>query len=955
MFRKLFVLALVIIALHVAAVLTLGTSPAGSLIGNLLQIASSGLAVAAVFAASQRATGLSRRFWLLVGCGLAVWGVANVGWTYYEIALHAEPPTGSVVRFLFGTQVIFWALAVFLNQDKESSTLDLESVLDFVQITIVFFFIYLGFYYIPSYHLDARTAYMREVWMQMAERLGLVLLAAVQAKRARSIQIRKLYQGFAVYLLGYTVCVSVADYVQTTRIMPTGTWYDLGWSLPLLGAALWAANWQPSPATPAPLRLRQKGFGELLLDNATLALAPLTVLLQVAQIGKEWHVIRFSLLGVSIVCYAARLGVTQYRQSTTEDTLQRHNRAMDSAVNGIAIVDAKGRHTYANAAFAEMMGHENTESIVGRPWKDIYAPQDVGRLEEEIRQSLRKSGKWYGPVNIHRRDGSTVPVEMAITALPDGGVVCVSRDVSARRDAENARAQAEAKYRMLVEQVAAISYIAELGMHGEWLYVSPQVETMFGFSPEEWLTDSRAWTQHVHPEDHKVVEAAEETSERGERFQAEYRVIRKDGRVIWVSDTAVVVAGSGAHPLMEGIIVDITERKQLETQLQQARRMEAIGRLAGGIAHDFNNLLTIIKGYTELALKRPRISPELQGDVERIEDASERASTLVRQLLAFSRRQVLQPKLVDLNGIVLGLDKLLRRLMDEGIQMSTVPGKNIGTIKADPGQIEQVIMNLVVNARDAMPNGGRLTVETANVDLDVAYASDHATVKPGHYVMLAVSDTGTGMSPDTVAHIFEPFYTTKESGRGTGLGLSTVYGIVKQSGGYIWVYSEPGRGSSFKVYLPRVEQAPEALPTVKAPSGEQKGSETILLVEDQPQVRELARMALAAKGYTVLATSSPEDAENACVRHGAEIHLLLTDLIMPGITGRELAKRLTARHPKMRLLYMSGYTFGITTQAGMQSGLLEADVAFLQKPFTPSALSEKVREVLDRSVAASKS
>src|SRR5258708_1114729 len=234
MFRKLFVLALVIIALHVAAVLTLGTSPAGSLIGNLLQIASSGLAVAAVFAASQRATGLSRRFWLLVGCGLAVWGVANVGWTYYEIALHAEPPTGSVVRFLFGTQVIFWALAVFLNQDKESSTLDLESVLDFVQITIVFFFIYLGFYYIPSYHLDARTAYMREVWMQMAERLGLVLLAAVQAKRARSIQIRKLYQGFAVYLLGYTGCVSVADYVQTTSIIPTAPWYDPACNLPPL-------------------------------------------------------------------------------------------------------------------------------------------------------------------------------------------------------------------------------------------------------------------------------------------------------------------------------------------------------------------------------------------------------------------------------------------------------------------------------------------------------------------------------------------------------------------------------------------------------------------------------------------------------------------------------------------------------------------------------------------------
>jgi PAS domain S-box-containing protein len=957
MFRKLLVVALVIVALHVAAVLTLGTTTAGSITGNLLQITSCGLAVAASFAASRRATGLSRRFWLLVGCGLAVWGVANLGWMYYEIVLHTEPPTGSLVRFLFGTQSIFFALAVFLNHDKDSSTLDLESVLDFVQIAIVFFFIFIGFYYIPSHHLDARTAYIREVWIETGEDTALVLLATVQALRARSRHIRKLYQGFALYLLAYTVCASVVDYIQTIRVTPTGTWSDLGWTAPLLGAALWAASWQPSPETTGRRRSRQKRFGELVLDNATLALAPLIVLLQVAQLGAGWRAVRFTLLGVSILCYAVRLGVMQYRQSKTEDTLQRHNRAMDSAVNGIAIVDARGLHTYANAAFAEMMGHENAESIVGRTWTQVYAPQDVEKMEKEIRDSLRKSGKWYGPINIHRQNGRAMPVEMSITTLPDGGVVCVSRDMTARRDAENARAQAEAKYRMLVEQVAAISYIAELGIHGEWLYVSPQVETMFGFSPEEWLTDSRAWTQHVHPEDHKVVEAAEEASQRGERFQAEYRVIRKDGRVIWVSDTAVVVEGSNSHPLMEGIIVDITERKQLETQLQQARRMEAIGRLAGGIAHDFNNLLTIIKGYTELALKRPRISAELQGDVERIEDASERASTLVRQLLAFSRRQVLQPKLLDLNSIMMGLDKLLRRLMDEDITMSTIPGKNIGTIKADPGQMEQVIMNLVVNARDAMPNGGRLTVETANVDLDAAYASDHATVKPGRYVMLAVSDTGTGMSPETVAHIFEPFYTTKESGHGTGLGLSTVYGIVKQSGGYIWVYSELKRGSSFKVYLPRVEQAPEALPVVKPVSGEQKGSETILLVEDQPQVRELARLALFEKGYTVLVTSSPEEAESACAKHGTEVHLLLTDLIMPGITGRELAKRLTALHPKMRVLYMSGYTFGIMAQAahgGMQNGMLEEGAAFLQKPFTPSALTEKVREVLDRSIATSR-
>ena len=949
--RKLTIFALVIIVLHIFSAAILGPSPAGTLIGNSLQIMACALAVAMTFAASRRGRGLTRPFWLLVGCGLAVWGVANLGWMYYELALHREPPTGSVVRFLFGTQSIFFAMALFLDQDKDSSTLDPESILDFIQIAIVFFLIFIGFYYIPSNHLDDYSAYIREIRVETGEDTALVALAILQMVRARTKHLRKLYGGFAIYLLGYTVCARLADYAQSIQVTPTGTWCDLAWTLPLLSLGLWAATWQGSATAERTRRMRPQSFGELMLTNATFALAPLIVLLQVAEMGTEFRALRFSLLGVSIVCYAARFGISQYREAKTADTLRRHTSAMDSAINGIAILDALGAHTYVNASFAQMMGYQGPEAILGRSWQEIYDAKDVEGVQAEIRDSLKKEGKWYGPLNIHHRDGTVVPMDMAITALPEGGTVCVCRDLTARRNAEKALEEAEAKFRMLVEKVAAISYIAELGVHGEWLYVSPQVETIFGFSASEWLKDSREWVKHVHPDDFKIVEAAEEASKRGERFQAEYRVFRKDGRVIWVSDTAVVVEGSGAHPLMDGIIVDITERKQLETQLQQARRMEAVGRLAGGIAHDFNNLLTIIKGYAELALNRPKISPELHTDIERIEDASERASTLVRQLLAFSRRQVLQPKLVDLNSIVLGLDKLLRRLMDEDVQMATLPGKTIGTIKADPGQVEQVIMNLVMNARDAMPKGGRLTLETSDVELDAAYASEHVSVRPGRYVMLAVSDTGVGMSADTVAHIFEPFYTTKESGRGTGLGLSTAYGIVKQSGGYIWVYSEPGRGSTFKVYLPRVDEPAEVLPSGERPLVKQTGSETILLVEDQPQVRELAHMVLTGKGYSVMVAATPEEAERACERQDCEIHLLLTDVIMPGASGRELAKRLALRQPNMRVLYISGYTFNVIAQGG----LLEDGVAFLQKPFTPSTLAEKVREVLDRAVPANKS
>jgi two-component system, cell cycle sensor histidine kinase and response regulator CckA len=533
---------------------------------------------------------------------------------------------------------------------------------------------------------------------------------------------------------------------------------------------------------------------------------------------------------------------------------------------------------------------------------------------------------------------------MSVTLMPGGGTVCACRDLSQREEAEKARAQAEAKYRTLVEQVNAITYISEIGINGHWYYVSPQVESILGYTPEEWLAIAHNWAEMIHPDDLDIVKAAEESSAKGEPFQAEFRLQRKDGREVWLNDTGVVVQGSNSHPVMEGIIVDITERKVLETQLQQSRKMEAVGRLAGGIAHDFNNLLTIITGYTDLALSRPSVPLDLRSDIERVENAAARAAALVRQLLAFSRKQVLQPKTLDLNAIVLNMDTLLRRLIDDHIEMVTCVQDNLGKVKADPAQVEQVIMNLVVNARDAMPKGGRLLLETSNVDLDSAYALDHMSVKPGRYVMLAVSDTGVGMDDGTVAHIFEPFYTTKESGRGTGLGLSTVYGIVKQSGGYIWVYSEPGKGSTFKVYLPRVDELVEHEEPKRTPFIEQRATETILLVEDEEAVRDLVRTILTGQGYEVIVALDPDHAESIAGKFPGDIHLLLTDVVMPGTSGRELAARIMVTRPAIRVLYMSGYTENVITSGG----LLEPGLAFLQKPFSPAALVQKIREVFSQ-------
>ncbi len=946
---KLPIVALFVVGLQVGEILILGTSPAGSLTANSLQLVACAIGAAMAFGASQRGRGLSRPFWQLIALGLATWGVANLGWMYYENYLHRQPPALSIVRMLFDSQGVFFAIALFLDKEKDSPRFDAETLLDSLQIAIVFFSAFFGLYYVQVLSgVSVAGSELLMTWTYQSINVALTLAAVVATLSVRTRRLRSLYGGLTVFLLINTVSSGIADYMQSIANVPTGTWCDIGWSLPFLACAIWASRWQ-EPAEEETSQPRSKTLGALAVKNVMLALAPLIVLVVVAQLAAEWRWIGLLLLGASITCYAVRLGVSQYREATAAEVVQRDTLAMDSAMDGMAIVSRQGEYTYVNAAFARMMGHANPEAMIGKSWVEMHAARDVRPVEREIREALKRDGKWFGPLTIHR-DGQPLPMEMSVTLLPDRGVVTVGRDISDRYRAEKFREEAEAKYRTLVEQVAAISYIAELGVEGQWLYVSPQVEMMFGISVDDWLANSRQWMRHVHPEDHAVVEAAEEASKRGERFQAEYRVIRQDGRVIWVSDTAVVVPGSDSHPLMEGIIVDITERKQFEAQLQQARRMEAVGRLAGGIAHDFNNLLTIIKGYTELALMRAKGLPELKTDIERIEDASERASGLVRQLLAFSRRQVLQPKVLDLNSIVIGLDKLLRRLMDEDIEMLTVADKPVGAIKADPGQVEQVIMNLVVNARDAMPDGGRLIVETANVELDASYARDHATVRPGRYVMLAVSDNGTGMSAETVAHIFEPFYTTKESGRGTGLGLSTVYGIVKQSGGYIWVYSEPGRGTTFKVYLPRVDEAVEALPVAKPTPQERvkMGTETVLLVEDEPDLRELTRTVLAAKGYTVVEARNAEEAERLAESNGAQIHLLLTDVIMPGISGRELAKRILARQPAMRVLYMSGYTYNVIAQGGT----LERGVSFLQKPFTPSALVEKVRDVLDAVVPA---
>jgi PAS domain S-box-containing protein len=616
----------------------------------------------------------------------------------------------------------------------------------------------------------------------------------------------------------------------------------------------------------------------------------------------------------------------------------------ENAADMIAVVDIQGRRIYNSISYERVLGYSAEEIKQSFAFEHIH-PDDretVRNAEEDARRT--GSGKTV-EYRFRHRDGSWRILESTASVIRGGKsgsdkLVTVARDITERKRAVEASLLSEASFRSVVENAPYGIYRAST--HGDLLRVNPALQRMLGYTQPGELLGLRLDTA-VFRNAGDFRRLVELLADNGEFKDVELDWFRKDGSPLTVRCSGRQLGGPEIDDGFEVFAEDVTDRRILERQLRMAAKMEAVGRLSGGIAHDFNNLLGVIIGYSQVLKRKLAPDSSLQEYADQVEKAGQRAVSLTRQLLAFSRQQILSPAVLNLNTLVSDMEKMLPRLIGEDIVLHFHLAADLGRVKADHSQIEQIVMNLAVNARDAMPEGGQLTVETANAELDETYARHHAGAKPGRYVMLAVSDSGVGMNAETIARIFEPFFTTKEVGKGTGLGLATVYGVVKQSGGYIWVDSEPGKGASFQIYLPRVDE--DVSPPSENPHSEESltGTETVLLVEDAEPLRKLAQSFLVEHGFEVLSAGNGEEAIKLAKTWRRPIHLLLTDVVMPGMNGRALAEQLVPVHPEIRILYMSGYTDSFI--AG--HGVLEPGTELLHKPFTEQALLRKVRQILD--------
>jgi two-component system, cell cycle sensor histidine kinase and response regulator CckA len=940
--------AAVILLVHFLILVFRYGSKAASLWGDWIAAAAIVIASYACWSAANRSGPFGKRVWRLVFFSLQLALLGQLAYTYY-FDYRAVP-----VSTLWPSDILvfFWVvpavMSLFLSPQDPNSGYRWLRFCDFAQVCALVLAVELSTLYVPSRWETSELSMAKRAFQ-----VGLVFFSVVALSFfARGILTRyragrALFLRLAVFFFAYAVATNTTLYAFSTGNAQQGVWTDLLWTAAYSVLIVIAATWdgiEDSPQT-----VERPGPDSQLLAQFAPLLIPAIVFPLVLRIAQEQFYWSVFLVMVSFVGASGRMFVVHKQLLHSSRELQKNLTLLqgitESTTDAVFVKDLQGRYLMMNPAGARFLGR-SVDEVIGKDDTELFDDVETGRVIMELDRKVLQSGE----MQTFEEGGAAAGVARIYLSNKGPyrdangkivGLLGICRDITDRKLAEEEMRQSQQKLRIHFEHtpLAVVEWDLEFRVTA-W---NPSAERIFGYSRQEAMGKHANFI--VPPEYRQQVDqVGKELMQQTGGTRSTNDNITKDGARIsceWYNTP--LVDDSGRVLGVASLVQDVTERVALEERLRQSQKMEAVGRLAGGVAHDFNNLLTVILGYSQIVADGVPAGSQLAESTAQIKSAADRASGITRQLLAFSRKQVLSPRVINLNDTMMNLDSLLRRLIGEDIEVLTVPASDLGSVKADPGQIEQVIMNLALNARDAMPNGGKLTLETANVTLDEAYAQRHRPTEPGRYVMLAVTDTGHGMSEETQARIFEPFYTTKEVGKGTGLGLSMVYGIIKQSGGNIWVYSEPDRGTSFKIYLPRVDQPVELAGAETRSKAVQRGTETILLVEDDPQLRQLSSSVLAHCGYKVLAAAGPEEGLAICKENHRDIRLLVTDVVMPHMNGRQLAERIAQISPSVKVLYISGYT----SNAIVHYGVLDPGLWFLPKPFTLSALIAKVREVLD--------
>ena len=921
-------------------ILVAGSGTAAGLMSNLIQLLLDGIVVAAALRAASRSSTFVQRVWFLVAAAMGVHGVGQALATYcdYVGTWPLFAPWWSD-EFLF-----FWVtplvVAVVADPLEPRRRLPVAAMLDFLQVFL------LGLAWHFSVFGDAIAWAKDGPGMAMLNweiRLGrdLFVLGCLVARALFSelVSSRNLFRRLALFFGTFALADIVYLYCEAELSIRFGTGMDLVWSLPRWLLILAAATWVQAGEDSQRIVHRRRN---LILHLMSLVVPLLILLITSHRVDASPFLL--SLLGASITCAGARVLLTQYRQSEALRALTRSRNLLSAVIEGtsqaIYLKDLNGRFLLINSALTRLLGRSRSEIMASRD-QDILPPsllpysQEADRRVRTTLQTCTEEAVLERGVEKRTLLSTKAPYLDASGTI--AGILGIAVDVTPLKETQAELQRWKERCESALRASRHVMY--ELEPRSGKITIDPTFDRFLGYRPEELPMRASQWRRMVHEDDRGgCYEMIGRAVRSGEPFRCEYRVRGSDGKFYHVVEHGQVFPGQDGRPFrIIGFVEDVTEQRVAAERLKHAQRLESLGTLAAGVAHDFNNLLTVINGYSELLLN-PVHGPGVQEAAQSIHHASERAAGLVRQLLAFSRQQHLSPRLVDLNQSVTGVYKMLRRLIPENVEIRMELEKEIGSVKADPGQLEQIILNLAVNARDAMPSGGALTIAT--YEAKIFDVGDRALgIPPGEYVVLSVEDTGIGIPPEVQARIFEPFFTTKEPGRGTGLGLATVHGIVTQSGGQVRVSSEAMRGSTFQIYLPKVAGRP-AQDVPAMPIMLRHGGEHILLVEDDPNVRRLVASALRNAGFEVTGVEDPRLALNLVKER--RVDLLISDLVLPGMNGRELSRKIIERSPGTRVVFITGHI-----DHPVVDQVIADRATLLQKPFGSGRLLDSVRRTLD--------